>query len=333
MPVHISEIDTRGGAVTDVPDYSIYIYDADGTVHSGPSGLGTRDNTVNGHDVYVLEHHPEGPPGIQRLHGVALVGGSGDAVHFLSLSWARITATEGPASGNTSRDIGAQPRHGSTQSSDGGAAFSHIATPNKGTVPCFARGTLIQTGPGQTPVECLRVGDLVWTQGRGFRATRWLRHSTQPLTTLRPGQRPVLIRHGALGQRQPRQDLAVSPSTAVLWVGRAPERGARPILPHIAAGQASVAERHPAQRRPIAPPDQVSSAGWATIGDQALATAPRPTPHSGSSTTRARASNRTPQPGASSCSACRRGRPSMSGHRHRATGPGRCRHTCWPPLR
>lgn len=85
-------------------------------------------------------------------------------------------------------------------------------------VPCFARGTLLETVRGQVPVEDLRVGDLVATRDNGFQPVRWIgkRHLGMPTLLSQPQLRPIRISAGALGEGAPAVDLVVSPQHRIL---------------------------------------------------------------------------------------------------------------------
>lgn len=88
------------------------------------------------------------------------------------------------------------------------------------SVACFRHGTRIATPRGQTPVEALRIGDVVET-AQGPRAIRWLGHRAYPssLVARQRQLRPVRIRAGALGHGLPHRDLDLSPLHAVLLDG------------------------------------------------------------------------------------------------------------------
>ncbi|WP_294925589.1 Hint domain-containing protein [uncultured Paracoccus sp.] len=85
-------------------------------------------------------------------------------------------------------------------------------------VPCFARGTLIDTPDGPTTIEDLKRGDLVLTRDNGPQPIRWI-GSTKlaALQLMRNGKlRPIRIVAGALGNGLPSSDLMVSPQHRVL---------------------------------------------------------------------------------------------------------------------
>lgn len=85
------------------------------------------------------------------------------------------------------------------------------------SVACYAVGTRILTLCGQTPIEKLTVGDLVWASGVGFVPVSWIwyrnidcRHHLKPEQVW-----PVRVRAGAFGTGQPHRDLWLSPDHAV----------------------------------------------------------------------------------------------------------------------
>lgn len=91
-----------------------------------------------------------------------------------------------------------------------GADYIKVGGDNDGTVfyrdiiACFAAGTMIAVPQGETPVEDIGAGDLVWTLANGFRPVRWVG------TTHANGRArfaPVRIAAGALGNDR---DLLVS---------------------------------------------------------------------------------------------------------------------------
>jgi len=93
-------------------------------------------------------------------------------------------------------------------------------------VPCFTRGTQIETAAGEVPVERLRVGSLVRTLDDGLQPIRWI--GSKPLgaldLVLQPKLRPICIARGSLGPDLPARDLTVSPQHRVLVRSRVAER-------------------------------------------------------------------------------------------------------------
>jgi len=91
---------------------------------------------------------------------------------------------------------------------------------------CFADDTLIDTPLGPTPVERLRVGDLVMTRDAGPQPVRMVlcrRLSAEDLERS-PSLVPIKISGGALGPGVPDGDLWVSPQHRMLVHSRIAER-------------------------------------------------------------------------------------------------------------
>lgn len=84
---------------------------------------------------------------------------------------------------------------------------------------CFYEGTLIRTEQGETPVEDLRIGDLVMTMsdaGPALRPVRWIgRQTVASRFASALNTHPVRIQAGALGEALPARDLLVSPEHAL----------------------------------------------------------------------------------------------------------------------
>ncbi len=85
-------------------------------------------------------------------------------------------------------------------------------------VPCFARGTLIETQHGQVAIENLAVGDMVQTRDHGFQPIRWIgsKKVSASILVVNPQLQPIRIKAGALGANTPSQDLMVSPEHRIL---------------------------------------------------------------------------------------------------------------------
>ncbi|MGL4311004.1 MAG: Hint domain-containing protein [Paracoccaceae bacterium] len=81
-------------------------------------------------------------------------------------------------------------------------------------VPCFVRGTMIQTAQGEKPVEDLQAGEHVMTRDAGLVPVIWsgARLLDRADLARRPDLRPIILSAGALGQ--PRA-LQVSPQHAL----------------------------------------------------------------------------------------------------------------------
>lgn len=118
-----------------------------------------------------------------------------------------------------------------------GSNVNHVAVDRvefPDQIPCFVRGTLIETDQGEVRVEDLAPGMLVMTRDRGPQPLAWVGRRLIDAATLatREQLRPVRIRAGALGQGLPRRDLLVSPQHRILVRSRIALRmfGAAEIL-------------------------------------------------------------------------------------------------------
>ncbi len=89
-------------------------------------------------------------------------------------------------------------------------------TGGSGVAVCFARGSMIRTERGETPVEALEVGDLVCTVDHGLQPLRWIGSNT---VSTNGALAPILIKAGALEDGMPAIDLRVSPKHRVLVSG------------------------------------------------------------------------------------------------------------------
>lgn len=100
-------------------------------------------------------------------------------------------------------------------------------SPEQTMVPCFAKGSLIETPEGPRPIEDLQVGDLVLTKDHGPQALRWI--GTTYLSALdlllTPRLRPIRIRANAVRAGMPNRDLLLSPQHRLLA-----RRGQREML-------------------------------------------------------------------------------------------------------
>ena len=85
-------------------------------------------------------------------------------------------------------------------------------------VPCFVAGTRIMAPTGPTPVEDLKVGDVVLTADNGPQHIRWIgtRHLDQAALRTRLRLKPIRIEAGSLGDQLPQRDLFVSPQHRML---------------------------------------------------------------------------------------------------------------------
>lgn len=227
MPAYISEVVYAGGTSadfieiavdtgTDLSGYSIYVYITSGSIADGPLSLGSVQSTTTGTDAYVVDNNTASFGALSQGQGFALVDDTGNVVQFISFNGNVITPTEGPANGQDSTPVGNHAVGESLQSDDGGSTYYTQTSPNRGTVPCYAPGTMIDTPDGPRAVEDLQVGDLVSTLDHGPQAIRWLRRGDHPLEDAEIDAKPVLIAAGALGLECPTQDLIVSPQHRIL---------------------------------------------------------------------------------------------------------------------
>ena len=101
-------------------------------------------------------------------------------------------------------------------------------------VPCFCKGTQIETANGAVSVEGLQVGDMVRTMDSGYQSIRWVGSKSLDAIdlTVRPKLRPVRIGKGALGPNIPKCDLLVSPQHRILVRSRIAQRmfGTKEVL-------------------------------------------------------------------------------------------------------
>ena len=233
MPGYISEFQYYGNtsqefieielpAGTDPAGYTVQIYMFDGSVFDA-FPLGTSSGTMGGYDVYVIDASTPGfddggvdPTGnLYPDDALALVNSSGTVEQFVSYWGSTVTATEGPAAGQTSTDVGTAAMGESLQSDNAGASYFAQSAPNSGTIPaCYAPGSLIATPDGPRCVEDICVGDeVIIANGASrtvSRTVRWVWSGCQPLEDLEPHQKPILIQAGALGLNRPSKDLIVS---------------------------------------------------------------------------------------------------------------------------
>lgn len=85
-------------------------------------------------------------------------------------------------------------------------------------VPCFLKGTKILQKKGKTPVEDLRIGDLIVSEDGTEVAIKWIGHRTyqQPFTKEEKAAFPVLIKKNSIAKGSPCSDLYLSPEHSIL---------------------------------------------------------------------------------------------------------------------
>ena len=206
---------------TDPSDYTVTIYDYNGNVVNSFS-LGTSVATIAGQDVYLIDSSSPGFPtadptgNLYPDDAISLDDGT-SVVQFISYWGNTVTATEGPANGLTSTDVGTITTGESLQSDNGGTSYYEQSTDNPGSIPaCYAPGTLIETVDGPRAVEQLMVGDLVLDETGKPHPIRWIWSGTEALEPDNDSKAPVLISQGALGPGCPARDLIVSGQHRIL---------------------------------------------------------------------------------------------------------------------
>ncbi len=152
---------------------------------------------------------------------------------YINDEWVLMVTFYGADSGGNSTAVSLPIVDGNISSAFPGSvsATEWITTPNDielpfDEIPCFTRGTLIQTPQGPVPVEQLQVGDKVVTRDNGPQAIMWIGSSPVSARTLErlPRLRPIRIQQGAFGEGAPSQDLMVSPQHRVLVRSRIARR-------------------------------------------------------------------------------------------------------------
>ena len=81
---------------------------------------------------------------------------------------------------------------------------------------CFMADTLIRTPGGETPVQELKIGDLVLTRDGQTVPVRWIGRQTVASQFIDELHKPVRVKAGALQDNVPCRDLLVSPAHALL---------------------------------------------------------------------------------------------------------------------
>ena len=205
-------------AGTDVSGIVVTVYHANGDVRS-ENALETLATTIAGKDVYLITTVESSTfSGLHKLGGVSLSDDS-EVHQFISFDdGSPIAASEGPAAGLTSTQIGQAGAGTSLETLDGGETYHHQLAPNDGIIPCFVAGTRIETPNGEVRVEDLCVGDLVCTPAGALRRVcAVMTRNVAPEEALRcPGLSPVCFAAGSLAEGVPRRDLYLSRQHRVL---------------------------------------------------------------------------------------------------------------------
>ncbi|WP_108835521.1 Hint domain-containing protein [Tateyamaria sp. Alg231-49] len=221
----LSEIKYLGGANLDfievavdvgydVSDLVLTIYNSNGSIRSSSNLSVLTPTTVNGKDVYLIENGDA-----TNFNGVALsnavaLSENGTVYSFVSFNdtVGGVTATEGPASGTTSDEIGIAGAGSSLETDDGGTSYFTQTNPNPGSVPCLTTGAKIQTSHGLVKVEDLKSGAHVYTFDGVHKPLRKIfkRAISKDELNQNPRLYPVRICAGALGPGLPSEDLLVS---------------------------------------------------------------------------------------------------------------------------
>lgn len=206
---------------TDVSNLQVIIYNKNGTVRSTNS-LGTLVGNENGKDIYVIDTATSATfSGLHKHGGVALYdSASGTLYQFVSFTndAGGITATEGPASGVTSDEIGEAGSGASLETTDGGGSYSPLDPPSSGSIPCFVTGSRILTEHGERLVEDIKAGDMVVTLDHGLQAVRWVGRRDIDVQDMAQSTAyiPVLIKAHSFGRGQPTHDLWISQNHRIL---------------------------------------------------------------------------------------------------------------------
>ncbi len=152
----------------------------------------------------------DGLVNLDHTDAIALVDDTGTVIQFLSWNGNTVSPSVGPAAGMTSTLIGTGSFGSSFETTDAGSSYQNQASPNPGTIPCFASGTNILTPCGERGIETLRVGDDVVTAAGEVRQIRWVQSRAVSFIETPKAPRPIIIAAGALGPSCPMCDLVVS---------------------------------------------------------------------------------------------------------------------------
>ncbi|WP_366872739.1 Hint domain-containing protein [uncultured Roseobacter sp.] len=110
---------------------------------------------------------------------------------------------------------------------DGGDAFQDDRSAKPGAADvCFCQGTLLEAPDGAIPLEDIRLGSIQRTLDCAVDQVRWISSTRVKAEQLRhhPGQRPILVRKGAVGQNTPRRDVRICQHHRILIAGKITQR-------------------------------------------------------------------------------------------------------------
>ena len=103
--------------------------------------------------------------------------------------------------------------NGESAANSGVVGIGPITFTDPSAVPCFVRGSMIETNRGDVAVEDLVAGDMVRTMDNGLQALRWVGSTT---VKGKGSKAPILFREGAIGNSK---DLLLSPEHRVVLQG------------------------------------------------------------------------------------------------------------------
>ncbi|KEO53543.1 Hint domain-containing protein [Thioclava indica] len=114
---------------------------------------------------------------------------------------------------------GPAPPAGTTLTYEYNSAITNNTSSEIVSVPCFTRGTFIETNRGSLRIESLRKGDLLQTRDHGLQEVIWVGSKKLNLTAQTDQMRPIVLRRGCLGANLPCRDVRVSPAHRILVSG------------------------------------------------------------------------------------------------------------------
>ena len=217
-------------------DYRLTLYDHTGAIHTQSGSFGADGEILLSDAAVTAVPHPTAPGYTIYTVTDLLIAGNGQSTQAEAVSLFNvgsntlvefidpaldnsITPTRGDAQGQTATNINFGPPGGANsylQDIDGNWTLGP-STPDDSVV-CFARGTFIKTSKGQTAIEDLEEGDLIYTDDNELKPVRWIGSISLDAIDLevKPNLKPILIRKNSLGKGHPAEDLLVSPQHRIL---------------------------------------------------------------------------------------------------------------------